>query len=50
MMDFDEEELALVLGLGVCTLGTLSQVPHNVTPINPFASKDDLQFEYVFCF
>ena len=31
-------------------LGTMSQVPRNLTPINPFHSKDDLQFEFAFRF
>ena len=48
--DFDEDELTYVVGLGMHALGTMSQVPRNLTPINPFHSKDDLQFEFAFRF
>ena len=50
IVDLDEEELALVLGLAAFALDNMSQLPRELRPINPMQEKDDLQFEFAFCF
>ena len=44
IVDLDEEELALVLGFAGYALDSMCQ------PVNPFISKDALQFEFAFRF
>ena len=50
IVDLDEEELAFVLGLAAFALDNMSQLPRELRPINPMQEKDDLQFEFAFCF
>ena len=50
IVDLDEEELALVLGFAGYALDSMCQLPRALTPVNPFISKDALQFEFAFRF
>ena len=50
IVDLNEEELALVLGFAGYAFDTMTQLPRSLTPVNPFNSKDDLQFEFAFRF
>ena len=50
IFDLDEEELGVCLGFAAIAFESMASLPRNLEPIDPFTTKDDLQFEGAFRF